>query len=162
MDKLLVKCVSKKAYEIAFDLDIKYGCCPQCVLTAVKETTGLVSDETIQVSHGLSGGGGLMGSGACGALTGGLLALGVKNGRPADKLDQGRGMTNFQAGKKLVERFQQEFGGISCAELQHQFTGKTWDMWDGEQYQSFSDQRGDQCAHATALVTQWVTEELLT
>ncbi len=161
MDTRLIKNVSKKAYDIAFDLDVKYGCCPQCVLTAVKETTGLVNDETIQCSHGLSGGGGLMGEGACGALTGGLLALGAKKGRPADKLDQGRGMENFQAGKKLVERFKEEFGGLSCEDLQQCFTGKNWDMWQADQYKAFSDERGDRCAHATGLVTQWVTEELL-
>lgn len=161
MDELVIKCVSDKAYKIAYDLDVKYGCCPQCVLSAVKETTGLVSDQTIQASHGLSGGGGLMGSGACGALTGGLLALGVKKGRPADKLHDGRGMDNFQAGKKLVERFQDEFGGTSCADLQHTFTGKIWDMWKAEEYKGFSDARGDRCAYATALVTKWVTEELL-
>ena len=161
MDKMLVQCVSQKAYEKAFDLDVKYGCCPQCVLAAVKEATGLVSDELIQASHGLSGGGGLMGEGTCGALSGGLLALGSIKGRPADQLDQGRGMENFQAGKALVERFQEAFGGTSCQDLQRQFTGREWDLWEQAEYKGFSDARGDGCAHATGLVTQWVAEELL-
>lgn len=149
-----------KAYEIAFDLDMKYGCCPQCVLSAVKDTVGYVTDEMIKASHGLSGGGGLMGEGACGALTGGLLALGAKKGRDADKLHKGRGMANFNAGKKLVEQFREEFGGITCEQLQVKFSGRTWDMWKASDYNGFSEVRGDKCAHATGLVTKWVVESL--
>lgn len=151
---------AEEAYHKAFEYDVKYGCCPQCVLTAVKETVGYVSDETIKASHGLSGGGALSGAGACGALTGGLMALGAKRGRDADKLDKGRCMKNFQEGNKLVERFRETFGGIACQELQQRFTGNTYDMWQPEQYQAFSDARGDQCAHATAEVTRWVVEML--
>ena len=154
------KTLPELAYAIAFDLDAQYGCCPQCVLTAVKETVGYVSDETIKASHGLSGGGALTGGGYCGALTGGLLALGAKKGRDADKLDKGRGMANFNATRKLVERFQDEFGGTTCEQLQKHFSGQTWDMWKAEEYKRFCDSRGDQCAHATGLVTKWVVEEL--
>ena len=152
--------LAEKAYELAFDLDTKYGCCPQCVLTAVRDTVGYISDDTIKASHGLSGGGALTGGGYCGALTGGLLALGAKKGRAADKLDKGRGMANFNASKKLVERFKAEFGGTSCEELQHHFSGQSWDMWQPEEYEQFCDKRGNQCAHATGLVTKWVVEEL--
>ena len=152
--------LQQRAYDLAFELELKYGCCPQCVLTAVKETVGGVTDETIKASHGLSGGGGLMGQGACGALSGGLLALSSKSGRDADKLDKGRGMANFQVGKLLVERFVDEFGGLTCEELQHRFTGRTWDMWNPKEYKAFSEARGEQCAHATALVTRWAVEML--
>ena len=152
--------LADQAYDRAFDLDIKYGCCPQCVLTAVKESVGYVTDETIQSSHALSGGGALMGKGICGALTGVLIALGAKKGRPADKLHKGRGIANFNAAKALVEKFQEEFGGTSCEHLQQQFSGRTWDMWQADQYQAFSDARGDQCAHATGLVTKWVVDSL--
>lgn len=152
--------LAAEAYERAYELDAKYGCCPQCVLTAVKETVGGVSDELIKASHGLSGGGSLMGTGTCGALTGGLVALGTRRGRDADKLHKGRGMANFQAGRELVERFRQEFGGISCEHLQQCFSGRTWDFWKPDEYRSFSVARGDQCARATGLVTQWVVEML--
>jgi C_GCAxxG_C_C family probable redox protein len=150
--------LADRACALAFELERKYGCCPQCVLTAIKETVGGVSDETIKASHGLSGGGGLTGVGACGALSGGLVALSIVRGRDADKLHKGRGIRNFQAGKELVERFQQEFGGTTCEELQKSFTGQTWDMWKQEEYKAFNKARGDQCARATAMVTRWVIE----
>jgi C_GCAxxG_C_C family probable redox protein len=152
--------LAARAYDRAFELDAKYGCCPQCVLAAIKEIVGGVSDETIKASHGLSGGGCLMGSGTCGALSGGLLALGTRKGRDADKLDRGRGMANFQLGRPLVERFEQEFGGTSCQDLQKRFTGRTWDLWNPEEYRAFSVAREQQCARATGLVTQWVIEML--
>lgn len=152
--------LAEQAYQRAFELDAKYGCCPQCVLAAVKETTGEVSDDVIKAGHGLSGGGALIGEGVCGALTGGLLALSSKLGREADKLDQGRGMPNFQAGRKLTDRFVKEYGGVSCQHLQQRFSGRTWDFWNAGEYKGFSAARGDGCAHATGLVARWVVEML--
>jgi len=152
--------LADRAYQIAFDNELKFGCCPQCVLSAVKETVGLITDETIKASHGLSGGGALSGRGVCGALSGGLVALGAKRGRDADKLHRGRGMANFQAGRELVDRFSQTFGGLTCEELQVQFAGRTYDMWNSEEYAAFGRERGDKCAEASAFVAKWVVEML--
>jgi C_GCAxxG_C_C family probable redox protein len=149
---------AQTAYDKALRYELDYGCCPQCVLAAVQETVGIIDDATIKASHGLSGGGGLCGQGACGALTGGLMALSAKRGRDRDKLDRGRFIGNFQKGRELVDRFRSEFGGVTCEELQQAFTGRTWDMWKPEEYQAFSDARGLQCAQATATVTRWVVE----
>lgn len=152
--------LAELAYQKALRYELDYGCCPQCVLAVVQETVGYVDDNTIKASHGLSGGGGLMGQGACGALTGGLMALSAKFGRDRDKLDAGRGIKNFKISKELVERFRHEFGGVTCQELQKQFTGRTYDMWNAEEYKAFENARGKQCAHATAMVTKWVVEIL--
>ena len=150
--------LAQQAYDKALKYELDYGCCPQCVLAAVQETVGVVDDSVIKASHGLSGGGGLSGKGACGALTGGLVALSAKRGRDRDKLDKGRFINNFKKGEELVERFQAEFGGVTCEELQQQFTGRTYDMWKAEEYQAFNDARGHKCALATATVTKWVVE----
>mgnify|MGYP001561550638 CR=1 FL=1 len=101
-----------------------------------------------------------MGQGACGALSGGLMALSAKFGRDRHKLDAGRGLNNYKKSKELVERFRNEFGGVTCEELQKQFTGRTYDMWSAEEYKAFDNARGNQCAHATATVTKWVVEIL--
>jgi C_GCAxxG_C_C family probable redox protein len=152
--------LAQQAYDKALQYELDYGCCPQCVLATLQETVGLIEDQTIKASHGLSGGGGLMGLGACGALTGGLMALSAKRGRDRDKLHKGRFINNFKKGAELVEKFRQEFGGVTCEELQKQFTGRTYDMWDAEQYQQFDKDRGRQCAHATGTVTRWLVEML--
>ena len=160
MDKETKQAVAEQAYHKALQYELDYGCCPQCVLATIQETVGGIDDSTIKASHGLSGGGGLMGQGACGALTGGLLALSAKFGRDRDKLDKGRGINNFKKSKMLVERFREEFGGVTCEELQRKFTGQTYDMWKAEEYKAFDDARGNQCAHATGTVTKWVIEML--
>ena len=152
--------LAQQAYDKALRYELDYGCCPQCVLAAVQETIGVIDDSVIKASHGLSGGGALSGKGACGALTGGLVALSAKRGRDRDKLDKGRFINNFKKGDELVERFKAEFGGVTCEELQQHFTGRTYDMWKSEEYQAFSDARGDKCALATATVTKWVVEML--
>lgn len=150
----------KKAYDRAFELEKTVGCCPQCVLTAVDECVGGIGDAVIKASHGLSGGGALEGQGACGALTGGLVALGTRRGRDADKLGKGRGMGNFKWGKELTRRFEEEFGGTTCVQLQERFTGRTWNLWNPVDYMRFDKKRGDRCARASALVSQWVVEML--
>ena len=150
----------EQAYEKALKYELDYGCCPQCVLATVQETIGIVDDQTIKASHGLSGGCALSGAGICGALTGGIMALSAKYGRDRDKLDRGRCINNFKKTKELSERFEQEFGGLTCSELQMQFTGRTYDMWNAEEYKAFSEARGLKCANATATVTKWVVEML--
>ena len=119
--------LGEQACEKALKYELDYGCCPQCVLAAVQETVGIVDDQTIKASHGLSGGGGLVGEGLCGALSGGLLALSAKYGRDRDKLDRGRYINNFKKARELTDRFRAEFGGVTCRELQQQFTGRTYD-----------------------------------
>ena len=152
--------LAEEAYHKAAKYELDYGCCPQCVLATVQETLGLIDDQTIKASHGLSGGGGLLGEGICGALSGALLALGAKYGRDRDKLDAGRYINNFKKAKEFTERFRAEFGGVTCKELQLKFTGKTYDMWQPDQYKAFDKDRGGQCAHATGTVTRWLVEML--
>lgn len=160
MDSEQKRALGERAYDKALQYELDYGCCPQCVLATVQETVGIVDDQTVKASHGLSGGGGLVGEGICGALSGGLLALSAKYGRDRDKLDKGRCINNFKKARELTERFREEFGGLTCKELQQQFTGRTYDMWNAGEYQAFDVARGRQCAHATGTVTKWVVEML--
>ena len=160
MDTEEKRALGEQAYAKAVKYELDYGCCPQCVLSTVQETIGIVDDQTIKASHGLSGGGALLGEGVCGALTGGLMALSAKYGRDRDKLDRGRYINSFKKAKELSERFKREFGGLTCKELQKQFTGRNYDMWNAEEYKAFSDARGLKCANATGTVTKWVIEML--
>lgn len=160
MDNGQKKLLGEEAYKKALSYELAYGACPQCVLATVQETIGLIEDQTIKASHGLSGGGGLLGEGVCGALTGGLLALSAKYGRDRDKLDSGRHLNNYQKAKELTERFRKEFGGVTCRQLQQEFTGRTYDMWNSAEYKAFDEARGQKCAHATGTVAKWVVESL--
>jgi C_GCAxxG_C_C family probable redox protein len=152
--------LADEVYETAVCYKLDHGCCPQCVLRAVQEAVGLVDDQTIKASHGLTGGGGLMGQGTCGALAGGLMALSIKNDRDRGKYNQGRLPDNFSEGRELVEKFLQEFDGVTCEELQKNFTGKIYNMWDAKEFSQFDKERGMKCAHAAGTVARWVIEML--
>ncbi len=152
--------IAEQAASLAKKYEFDYGCCPQCVLAAVQETVGGVSDETIKASHGLSGGGGLTGIGLCGSLVGGLIALGTRRGRDRDKFEKGKFIGNFRNSEALIEQFREKFGGVTCRELQEKFTGRTYDMWKAEEYQAFSAARGEQCAETAEFVTRRVVEKL--
>ncbi len=158
MDDLNKAAIADEVYEAAVCNALDYGGCPQCVLLAIQEVVGLVDDQTIKASHGLSGGGALMGQGTCGALVGGLMALSAKNGR--DKYSLGQSNNNLNIGRELVEKFRQEFDGITCEDLQKNFTGKTYDMWDEKEYSQFDRKRGMKCAHCSGTVARWVIEML--
>jgi C_GCAxxG_C_C family probable redox protein len=158
MDTKTKTALADEVYEKAVSYELDYGCCPQCVLRSIQETVGIVDDQTIKASHGLSGGGGLMGQGTCGALAGGLMALSAKRGRDPDKFHKGRFINNFTKCRELVEKFRQEFNGTTCAELQKNFTGKSYDMWDAKEYAQFDKDRGLKCANATGTVARWVVE----
>lgn len=152
--------LAQEAAERARRYEFDFGACPQCVLAAIQETVGGIDDATIKAVHGLAGGGALLGKGLCGALTGGLVALSTRRGRDRDKLDRGRFIGNYQKGKELTEQFQAKFGGLTCEDLQQQFAGRTYDMWQAPEYKAFCDARGGKCADATAWVTQRVVEML--
>ncbi|MEJ2387118.1 MAG: C-GCAxxG-C-C family protein [Chromatiaceae bacterium] len=154
------RALAEVAYRKAYEYELSCGSCPQCILRAVQETVGGIDDGTIKAAHGLAGGGGLVGEGVCGALTGGLLAISARYGRDKHKMDKGRYLNNLKKCKELSERFRQEFGGLSCRDLQQRFAGRSFDMWQAEEYAEFDKARGDQCARATATVTRWVVEML--
>jgi len=86
------------------------------------------------------------------------MVLGSKRGRDRDKFARGKFIGNFSACNKLTQEFEDKFGGLTCQDLQQKFTGKTYDMWQAEEYKEFTDRRGDKCAETAEFVTQWVVE----
>lgn len=152
--------LAKKAYQLAYDYDVEYGCCPQCVLLAVKETIGYVTDDVIKASHTLSGGGGLLGYGSCGAITGGLLALGAKFGRDVEGFGKGKYMKSFMSAKKLIKLVEDEFDdACTCDDVQKNCHGKTYNMWDAKEITELKNEEFvNYCAHMTGKIAEWCVE----
>ncbi len=163
MEKGQKQALAKKAYKIAYDYDLKYGCCPQCVLAAVQETVGGIDNTVIMAAHALSGGGGLAGAGTCGALAGGQLALGAHFGRGREEngFSSGRFFKSFQYSKELYDTFNERYNGHSCHDYQTEFTGKKWSFWNAEESKEFKCNLGDKCAVLTGEIAQWVVEKIL-
>ena len=162
MDETRKKELPEHAYKIAFDYDSKYGSCPQCVLAAVQETLGCVTDDVFRASHAFAGGGGLAGDGTCGALAGGLLAISAKYGRERKDFALKKPKP-YKLAKKLHDRFAAEYGGVTCRDVQKRIFGRSFNMWDAGEYREFEAQGGhrDKCTAVTGNAAKWAAEILL-
>ena len=108
-------------------------CCSESILMVTMESrTNPVSDDLPKVATGLCGGLGGSHEEMCGALSGGVLAIGLLYGRTQPGVD-------VQFAKDLAteyrRRFVEEFGTANCGELLERF---------GEQNDS------DKCRRLTA------------
>lgn len=155
---------AEKAYNLAFEYDAKYGSCPQAVLRAVYETLNLKGVEVvIKAAHALAGGLGLSGNGTCGALSGGVLALGIFYGRSIEEMGKGRFLKSYMKAKELYDRFVKEFGSCICKDVQTKLFGRSFNLWDPEDYKKFEEMGGhrDKCPDVAGKVAKWVVEILL-
>ena len=86
--------------------------CAQSVLYAYGPDLGLDGETALKVATGLGAGMGRRGE-VCGALTGGILVLGLKYGRGGQ---QDRSVTEdtYQKTLELMARFEKRHGSCSC------------------------------------------------
>lgn len=153
-----------KAYALAFENEQKIGCCSQCVLAAIQDVLGGIDDAVFKAAHTLAGGGALTTGGTCGALAGGMLALGSHYGRDRAHFAQGQHfMPSYRLGKQLQDRFVAEFGSPVCAEIQKKILGKSFDLWNRDDFKAFEAAGGhlDKCPHVAGQVAKWITEILI-
>lgn len=155
----------KKAYDLAFKHEAEIGSCPQCVLSALKETLDLEDVEgCIKASDSLAGGTCLSSNGTCGALVGGMLALGSLYGRSYESFSKGeRRRRVFQFSKKLYDRFIDEYGSILCKDVQKKFFGKSYNLLDKDEYKEFEKNGAhvDKCPSVAGNVASWTAEIIL-
>jgi len=89
--------------------------CAQAVLYSHCEEYGLSEDIAKKISCGFGAGMGYN-SEVCGAVTGALMLIGLKNGKYLESDNESKEKTyNFV--KEFIENFRKEFGTINCTEL---------------------------------------------
>ena len=90
-----------------------FNCC-QSVVAAFSDLTGLSEQESFNVAAGFGAGAGT--GELCGALVGGIMALGLMT--PVDMADPLMSKKRTQAkGKELQKRFMEKFGALRCQDL---------------------------------------------
>jgi len=89
--------------------------CAQSVLYAYGPELGLDGETSLRVATGLGAGMGRRGE-ICGAVTGGILALGLKYGRGA-RQDWSATEETYRKTLDLMERFEQRHGSCVCRVL---------------------------------------------
>jgi len=153
---------AERAHDIGYRYEAEYGSCSQCVLAAVNDVLGGVDDEVFRASHGLAGGVGMSGQGTCGALSGGIMALGTRSGRKREEFETVRQVPVHELSKRLYDRFIEEYGAPTCRKVQARIFGRSFDLWDDDEVQLFLDMGGheDKCPSVVGNVAKWVCEIL--
>jgi C_GCAxxG_C_C family probable redox protein len=90
-----------------------YNCAQSVLLTMFEHWNG--KDEVIpKIATAFGGGIGRCGS-VCGALTGGVMALGIKYGTNEPSLE--KRLKAYELAQKFYKRFEKQFGSVLCREL---------------------------------------------
>ncbi len=149
----------------AYELERTYHGCAQCVLAALMETLGITDRAAFRAASALGGGVGLTTEGTCGALTGGVMAIGLLHGRELDRLDdpERRRMTAYALAARLQRRFVEAYGSATCQDIHRKVFGRTYRLTDPDDWKAFIAD-GGHTTHCPAVVgraARWACELLL-
>jgi len=127
--------------------------CAQAVLYAFCDDLGLDKDLALKLTTGLGGGMGHMQE-VCGAVSGGILALGAKHGR-ADGAPRAATELTYAKTRDLITRFKDLHGTCLCGELL-----PNCDLSTPAGQQKFKEQnlRNTVCMHCVRDVVRIVAE----
>ena len=156
--------ILEKVYRIAYKYEAERGSCPQCVQAAIYETLGTGDPKTIQAADGLAGGTAVSTEGTCGALVGGLLAIGLVTGRTYEDFSAGyRKRRVFYYAKKLYDKFVEEYDSPLCKDVQKKIFGRSFNLLDPKDYDEFEKAGGhiDKCTSVSGNAAKWAAEIIL-
>lgn len=129
-EQLLNNIQEKAAY-----YESTYHGCSQCTLQAIQEHLNLGDGAAFKSASALVGGIALMGD-ACGAVIGGLMAIGMVYGR--EKIEDTEQLfKSLRPARVFTRRFQKEYGSCVCREIQKIMFGRSFDMTKREDYEAF-------------------------
>jgi C_GCAxxG_C_C family probable redox protein len=89
--------------------------CAQSVLFSYSDKLGITGDHALKAACGFGGGMGRKQE-VCGAVTGGILALGLMYGRGENEDKQKLELTYAKV-RELINRFNAKYGTVNCREL---------------------------------------------
>jgi len=122
------------AFNKAKQYEMKSGGCSQCTLAGIFDALGVQNDDIFKAATGLADGVGLTGDGHCGALSGGVLAIGYFFGRNKEEFsDMMKLLKANLLSKRLHDRFVKKYGTCRCADLQTSFFGRFYNLYDPEE-----------------------------
>ncbi len=156
--------VIRIAVEKAIQYEKDYHGCAQCVLGGIMDAFQVDAPTTFRATTGFSGGMGCTGR-TCGALTGGILSIGLFVGRDRDNMKDPKRLRweNFGLVKELIERYEAAYESLDCRTVQQRVVGIGVDLWNPEQAASFRDAEGHiKCAEGVVgEVARWTSEIIL-
>ena len=100
---------------VAIDMFLKGYNCTQAILYAFHNQSGITGDMALKIACGLGAGMGRKGE-VCGAVTGGILVLGLRYGRGIHD-DRTAMETTYAKTQELMNRFSSRHGSCICRQL---------------------------------------------
>ena len=164
--------IIKKAGELGAEYDSKYRGCAQCTFLAIVDALRwggieiMPQDMEESLFSGLallSGGVGMTGDGSCGAVTAGVLAIGIALGISREKLmDSGvRRMAYDTAKGAILDKYYAKYNSILCKDVQRKHFGKAWDLTVPEMSEEFlKESHGCTIAQTAMWATECILDEL--
>jgi C_GCAxxG_C_C family probable redox protein len=159
--------------ERAITYSQQYKACSQCTLLALQEVFGLTNDAVLKASSGFAGGIGRMGS-VCGALSGGVMALGLLYGRDEETMKHPDEAVRSQRWeeiegklciliKKLRSKFEEEYGTIICDDIEVKLFGRSFDKWNPEERDEKARLGGyeGKCPTVVGNAARWTAELIM-
>jgi len=129
-----------KIEEAAHNYEREFHGCSRCVFKALQDHFDIGDGPSVKASTPLAAGVAMRGE-TCGALIGGLLAVGMVTAdedlRDVDALNN-----SLAAGFRLARRVEKEFGTTSCTKIQTDKLGRYFSLADPEQYRAFIEAGG--------------------
>ena len=113
--KISKEALKKQARKKAYDYELKCHGCSQAILLTFQELLGLEDELTFKAAGPLCAGLGMGKS--CGALTGGVLVLGMKYGRAHIEDGLNGLFPGMGIAQKRVKMLEKELGTTVCSEI---------------------------------------------
>jgi len=148
----------------AYNNNRTYEGCARCVLAAINEHLRLTPaegfNECIKASTALSAGVARMGE-TCGALIGGIMALGLEFGSDDMSLFD-RYADTMQISRELFLKFKDQYGTVKCAEIQEKLLGRRYNFFKEEDREAWYREGGlEKCPSVCAATAGLATEVIL-
>ena len=129
-----------KIEEAARSYEANYHGCSRCVLLALQEHLNLGDELTFQASTPFASGIAMRGE-TCGALLGGLLAVGLATA--SKNIEDEQALSgSMAAGFRLYRRFEKEMGATLCRDIQKARLGRYFNIADLNEYKEFREAGG--------------------
>jgi len=129
-----------KIEEAAHNYEREFHGCSRCVFKSLQDHFDIGDGPSVKASTPLAAGVAMRGE-TCGALIGGLLAVGMVTA-DEDLRDVNALNNSLAAGFRLARRVEKEFGTTSCTKIQTDKLGRYFSLADPEQYRAFIEAGG--------------------
>ena len=149
-----------KVEETAHDYEKEFHGCSRCVFKALQGYLDLGDGISLKASAPLAAGVAMRGE-TCGALLGGLLAVGIITAQE-DLKDSNALNNSLAAGFRLARKVEKEFGTTNCTKIQTERLGRFYSLADPEQYKAFIEAGGYvECPKVVGKIARMTAEFIL-